>query len=129
MSLSELNNTLKTICINDPIKSLLSPDLIFKEYDGNVRLCVKINTVNAVTSKNIEGFEANFNITPYLVGRYTRKPKDLADFVRRCLLEFCKHEIDESLTIDNKLVFPPQHWGPSEEEMDLIRKEINDERR
>ena len=111
-----LKAVLATIEIKGSIATLLNPkiEVVQNPDDLSVDLSVRV-TVPDNSGMNmgvIEGLESRHPITPYLVGRYGRKPSELGHFIRGVLLRVVEHEIDESLYQNRKLVREPKHWGP-----------------
>jgi hypothetical protein len=109
-----LKKALTNIEIKGSIYELLKPRFeIVVNPDQSVDLSARVTVPDVAGYMGIiDGLESRHPITPYLVGRYGRKPSELGRFIRAVLVRVLEHEIDESLFQGGNHVQAPKHWGP-----------------
>ena len=120
--LVELTKILNQIEIREPMASLFNPRLqIFPTVNSPLpyRISVRINVKSSTEVYDFfDGLECSASITDYEASRYIRQPERLGKRILEILVEYMRHEIEESLFFNNNYVTAPKHWGPTEEIID-----------
>lgn len=113
--IDNLNDLLNKIEIKNPFRKLFNPTLKFiTNPDNSIDLSVKIDTWERDTGVKFLQLESRHPINDHWKTRFRNKPINLAEFVRIALNRTIEHELNESIWLDEKRIFEPDHWGPNE---------------
>ena len=116
MTAEVLNEILKGLTIGEPIKSLFNPSITFlptTDSERPVRLSIRIDVASSNSSYgHFSGLESSTPLTRYMTDRYCRDHIKLSKFILECLVEYMRHEVEESLFFNGNHVTTPKHWGP-----------------